>query len=115
MHSPLTEIGDLSNYDSASAVSADAGLSPSMYQSGTSIKRNPKLSKLGKASLRAAFYFPAITAMKFNPVIQSFAYRLKTKHKPSKVIIVAVMRKLLHIAYGVIKNNTPFDPFFAKT
>ncbi len=111
----LTEIGNLKNYDSASAVSADAGLSPSMYQSGTSIKRNPKLSKLGKASLRAALYFPAITAIKFNPVIQTFANRLKAKHKPSKVIIVAVMRKLLHLAYGVIHNNKPFDPDFAKT
>jgi len=111
----LTEIGDLRNYDSASAVSADAGLSPSMYQSGTSIKRNPKLSKLGKASLRASLYFPAITAMKFNPTIKAFAKRLKAKHKPSKVIIVAVMRKLLHIAYGVIKNNKLFDPDFAKT
>lgn len=111
----LTEIGDLKNYDSASAVSADAGLSPSMYQSGTSIKRNPKLSKLGKATLRAALYFPAITAMKFNPLIKAFANRLKAKHKPSKVIIVAVMRKLLHIAYGVIKNNKPFDPAFSNT
>lgn len=111
----ITEIGNLRNYDSASAVSADAGLSPSLYQSGTSIKRNPKLSKLGKAALRASLYFPAITAIKFNPVIKAFANRLKAKHKPSKVIIVAVMRKLLHIAYGVIKNNKPFDPDFATT
>ncbi len=52
---------------------------------------------------------PAITAMKYNPVLQAFAQRLKQAGKKGKVIVCAVMRKLVHIIYGVLKSKQPFD------
>lgn len=52
---------------------------------------------------------PAITAMKHNPVLQAFTLRLKQAGKKGKVIVCAVMRKLIHIIYGVLKSNQPFD------
>ncbi len=74
---------------------------------------SPQLSKVGKASVRTALYFPALTAMRHNPVIIKFVERLKARGKQSMVIVAAVMRKLLHIAYGVLKNKTAFDPEYA--
>ena len=53
---------------------------------------------------------PAIVARRYNPVIKAFADRLKKAGKPNMVIIAAVMRKLLHIIYGVLKSGMPFDP-----
>ena len=106
----MAEMSDLANYESASAAAADAGLNPAHYESGSSVKGKPRLSKVGKASIRTALYFPALTAIRHNPVIMEFVERLKARGKHNMVIIAAVMRKLLHIAYGVLKNKTAFDP-----
>lgn len=106
----LSEFGELGQYKSAKAAAADAGLTPSHYESGTSVRRRPKMSKIGKAGVRAALYWPAITAMRCCPAIKAFALRLAAKGKPKKVIIGAVMRKLVHICYGVLKHQTPYDP-----
>jgi hypothetical protein len=43
-----------------------------------------------------------------------FAERLKEKGKPSIVIIGAVMTKLLHLIYGVLKSEKPFNPDILK-
>jgi transposase len=47
---------------------------------------------------------PAIVAMRYNPTLSAFAARLKERGKPSKVIIVAVMRKLVVLAYQLLKD-----------
>ena len=106
----LSEFGELEQYRSAKAAGADAGLTPSHYESGSSVRRRPKLSKVGKAGVRAALYWPAITAMTHCPAVKAFAARLAARGKAKKVIIGAVMRKLVHICYGVLKHQTPYDP-----
>lgn len=110
----LAEMYDLAAYDNAQAAAADAGLTPSQHTSGSSVRRKPKLSKMGKASVRGMLYFPAITALQHNPIIRALKERLEARGKQWKVIVVAAMRKLLHIAYGVLKNETPFDPNYVN-
>jgi transposase len=106
----LAEMYDLAAYESARAAAADAGVTPAHYSSGSSVRRKPKLSKIGKTAVRGALYFPAITAMQHNPIIRALKERLEAKGKEPKVIIGAAMRKLLHLAYGVLKHRKPFDP-----
>jgi transposase len=106
----LAEFADLEQYESAKAAAADAGLTPSHFESGTSVRKRARLSKIGKAGIRAALYWPAITAMRRCEAFKAFAARLAARGKPKKVIIVAVMRKLVHIIYGVLKHRTPYDP-----
>ena len=79
-------------------------LNPHLSFSKTSI------SKIGSSSLRKALYFPAIVAKTHNPLFKKFTQKLSSKGKPAKVIIVAIMSKLLHIVFGIIKNNTQFNP-----
>jgi transposase len=110
----LAEMYDLDEYLHARAAAADVGVTPAQYESGTSVRRRARLCKIGKASLRGALYWPAITAMQHNPIIRDLKERLAHKGKSTGVIIGAAMRKLLHLAYGVLKNNTPFDPEYAK-
>ena len=62
------------------------------------------------ASVRAALYWPAIVAMRRCEGFKAFAERLAARGKAKGVIIGAVMRKLLHVVYGVLKHKTPFDP-----
>jgi transposase len=100
------------HYTSSRAVAAEAGLSPRKDKSGTSIDRT-RLSKVGNSRIRKALYMPAIVATKHNPVVREFAKRLARNGKAPMQIICAAMRKLLLIAFGVIKNNRPFDPNLA--
>jgi transposase len=58
----LAEFADLEQYETAKAAAADAGLTPAHFESGTSVRRRSRLSKVGKAGIRAALYWPAITA-----------------------------------------------------
>jgi len=106
----LAEMYDIESYNSARSAAADAGVTPARHESGTSVKRKPRISRVGKAAVRTTLFFPAMTAMKHNPIIRSFAQRLEQRGKTGKVVVVAAMRKLLHIVYGVIKNRTPFNP-----
>ena len=106
----LAEFVAMGQYESAKAAAADAGVTPSHFESGTSVHRRPRMSKIGNANLRAALYWPAITAMRCCPAFKAFAARLAAKGKPKKVIIGAVMRKMVHIVYGVLKHKTPYDP-----
>jgi len=95
-------------YDSARQVAAQAGLTPKKSQSGTSLN-STNLSKLGNRRIRKGLYFPAIVAAQYNEIVKEFARRLAENGKTSMQIICASMRKLLHIAFGVLKNKCPFD------
>ena len=105
----LAELGDLRKYKDARALAADAGVTPKHYESGETVKKRPKMSKVGKGVIRGAMYLPAITAIRCNPIVQALVQRLEAKNKHSLTIIGAAMRKLLHLAYGVIKNGKPFQ------
>ena len=56
---------------------------------------------------------PAVAAKQHNPTLKAFYDRLIARGKPPMAAIVAVMRKLVHMAYGVLKSRTPFDPTIA--
>ena len=105
-------LGELSGRDfqKARQVAAHAGLVPQHRQSGSSVRGRAHLSKKGNARLRRALYWPAIVALRYNPVLAAFASRLLAAGKPKMVVIAAVMRKLLHLAFGVLKHQQPFDP-----
>jgi transposase len=109
----LSEIPHLDRFDSAKAVAAYAGLSPRQRSSGTSIHGRPRLCKTGNARLRKALYMPAIVALRFNPILRAFADRLSTVGKHKRLIIGAVMRKLLVLAYGILRSGRRFDVNYA--
>lgn len=108
----LTEVGNIARFESVRKLDAFAGLSPSQHTSGTSVRKQTRLSKLGNSRLRKALYLPAVSAKQHNPIIKAFCLRLQEKGKVPMSIIGAAMRKLLHLAYGVLKNQLPFDPNF---
>ena len=108
----LGELPDISRFKNADEAVAYAGLSVTHFQSGSSVRRKPKLSKVGNARLRTALYFPAISAIRYNPIIIALAQRLLVKGKTPMEIIGAAMRKLLRLVYGVLKTRKAFDPYF---
>jgi transposase len=85
------------------------GLSPRHRESGESLRGRARLSKLGHGRLRKMLYLPAMSAIRSNPAAQALSQRLKAGGKRGKLIIVAVMRKLVHWMMGVLKAGAPFD------
>ena len=106
----LVSIPDVSAFPQARQLAAYAGLCPRQHLSGTSVRKKSRLAKTGNAYLRTAFYMPALAAMRCNPLIRPLVQRLREQGKSSMTIVGAVMRKLLHIAHGVLKTGKPFDP-----
>jgi transposase len=96
-------------YTSARQAAAFAGLVPRLVESGT-LRGRARLSKIGPGRLRKALYFPAVTALRCNPTIRAVRQRLQAAGKPPMVIIGAAMRKLIHLAYGVLRSARAYDP-----
>lgn len=106
---------NLTRFDSARQAAAFVGLTPRKDTSGTSVRGKPRLCKQGNSLLRKLLYFPAVVAMTHNPLVRALYLRLKAKGKHNMAIISAAMRKLIHIAFGVLKSGKPFDPTLADT
>lgn len=104
----LAEIGDLAQFSSAKQLAAYAGVCPSERSSGE-LRGKTLMSKVGNSHLRKAVYMPAIVAKRCNPAVKDHSERLAKNNKHKMVIIGAAMRRLLHIAYGVLKSGRPFD------
>lgn len=92
-------------------VVALAGLDPSEHQSGTSVHKKPRISKKGNALLRRSLYWAALVGIQHNPILMSFYEKLLNRGKIKKVALIACVRKILHIIFGVLKNRQPFNPF----
>ena len=87
---------------------AHAGLDPRPHQSGTSVDKPARLSKVGNAHLRRALYMPALVAVRFNAHVRAFFDKLIARGKRPLQAYVAVMRKLLHAIYGMLATDTDF-------
>jgi transposase len=109
----LGELPEVDHFDHSGQAVAYAGLSPQQHHSGSSVHKPTKLTRTGNQRLKTAMYFPAITAIRHNPIVKALATRLESQGKEKMVIVGAAMRKLLQLAYGVLKSGRPFDPDYA--
>lgn len=109
----LAVIADGSQFATAKHLVSYVGLAPRLHESGTSIHKQSAIGHSGKPELRAALFMPAVV-VSFGryPAFTPFVNRLLARGKCKKQIIIAVMRKLLTIAYAVICHNTPYNPTY---
>jgi len=87
---------------------AHAGLDPKRHVSGTSVEQRERISKVGNARIRRALYMPALVAVRNDRYIGAFYEKLIARGKRPIVATVAVMRKLLHSIYGMLKHGQDF-------
>ncbi|WP_445372658.1 IS110 family transposase [Methylomonas sp. HW2-6] len=99
-------------YVNAKQIVAQAGLAPAIRQSGQ-WQGKTCIAKTGDARLRKALYLPALVAWQHNPAIRVPCERLKANGKNGKLIVCAAMRKLIHLAFAILKSGKPFDPNFS--
>lgn len=108
----LTLLANPDKFKSRSQITAFVGLSPAERQSGKSVRGRTSISKIGRSEIRKALYMPALVAYSRIKIYRPYVERLKAAGKHPKVIIVALMRKLLLIAYSCVKNRCKFDKNF---
>jgi transposase len=106
----LSYYGGPPRFDKARQAAAFAGLDPRQHESGSSVRGKPRLSKVGHAPLRKALYMPAMVTITKTAWGRAFRDRLSAAGKPPMVILGAMMRKLVHVAFGVLKSGKPFNP-----
>jgi transposase len=109
----LAEMAGPDQVQRARQAAAHAGLSPRREESGRTVRRKRGIGKEGSRYLRKALYMPALVAIKHNAPLRHFAARLHAAGKCKMAIVCAVMRKLVHISFGVLKHQQPFNPSLA--
>lgn len=110
----LAETPHIDKFESAKALTAYAGVCPQLKQSGKSVSSS-RTTKIGNREIRKVLYMAALAALRSNAVIKAFADRLRERGKRKMEIVVATMRKLLVLVFGVLKTRRPFDPAWGLT
>jgi transposase len=98
-----------SNFSNAKQLSSYFGCCPRIRQSGSSVKGRGAISKIGLSEVRSKLYMCALSAIKYNQSCKDLFERLRTKGKPYKLAMLAVVNKLIRQIYAVISKNVIFD------
>ncbi len=105
----IAYLGDGERFVGSKRAVAFFGLCPKPRQSGSSVRGKAHIAKTGHADMRHVLFMPAMVAYSRCKAFAPFVQRLKAAGKPPKVIIVALMRKLVAIAQAILKSGKPFD------
>lgn len=100
----LVEMGTLNAKQAAMLT----GLAPVAHDSGPHVGR--RAIKGGRKGVRNALYMAALSASRYNKDLAVFASRLRNAGKPAKIVLVAVMRKLVVIANALITQDRTWSP-----
>lgn len=95
-------------FDHYKQLIAYVGLSPRVYQSGTSVKGKGHICKMGKSQIRKLLYMCSWTAKKYNHKCKEMYDRLNAKGKPERVIKVAIANKLLKQAFAIATSKQKY-------
>lgn len=110
----LAEVPFITSFGRAREVAAFVGMTPRLQESGSSVRRRGGLTKEGSAALRTQLYMATLNVIKRENPLRKGYQDLVQRGKPKMVAIGATMHRLIRIAYGVLKHETPFTESFAK-
>lgn len=97
-------------FNNARQAAALSGLVPVEYSSGSSVRGKPRMSKQGNAKLRQVLYMASISAIRHNAELRTIYDRLVANGKAKMAALGALMRHIVHIAFGVLKHQQPYNP-----
>lgn len=111
----IADTGGMKDFNDARQISSYFGMSPRIYESGSSVKGIAKICKIGKANIRKLLYMCALTASRHNKACHELYERLLLKGKHKKLALIAVANKLLKQAFSILKNKNQYDAnFYSK-
>jgi transposase len=111
----IAEIGDFSKFKSPKALTAFFGIDPTVKESGKFKGNRIQMSKRGTKLGRRVLYTIAMASVRktkkgdpINPVLKAY-YEVKTISKKKKVALGAVMHKLTHYIFAVLRDQKPYE------
>jgi len=106
--------GGFARFDNHRQLLAKAGLCPHEYTSGTSVRGQTRISKLGGGLMRSKLYLCSWSACRANHACKALYERLVAKGKHKKVALIAVCNKLLKQAFAIVKSGVAYQANFAQ-
>lgn len=101
-------------FGSASELCSYAGITPTVKESGSSVKGRSKISKMGNPKLRNLLFMCSFNACKYNRACKALYDRIVSKGKSKKLALIAVCNKLLKQAFAIVKKGLPYDENFVS-
>lgn len=105
----MLEIQTVERFATAKKLSSFFGVHPVFKTSGDGAA-GFRMSKKGRKEPRVILFMVAISAINGNPLIRDIYQDHVEKGMKKMVAIGLCMHKILRIIYGMLKNNTPFNP-----
>tara|TARA_B100001778_G_scaffold66214_1_gene52001 strand:+ start:317 stop:1285 length:969 start_codon:yes stop_codon:yes gene_type:complete len=96
-------------FDNAKQLCCYSGLTPTIRQSGSSVRGKSRISKVGNRKLRNLLFMCSFTACKHNKSCKQMYDRIVAKGKSKKLALIAICNKLLKQAFAIAKSGLPFD------
>jgi transposase len=98
-----------SKFDKASQLCSYVGITPTIRESGSSVRGKSRISKVGNKKLRNLLFLCAFNACKHNKGCREIYERIAAKGKSKKLALIAVANKLLKQAFAIAKSGLPYD------
>lgn len=96
-------------FDNVKQLVAYTGIAPRIFQSGKTINKKSRISKLGMTELRRSLFMCSLRAITSNSGCKTLYDRLRQNGKAAKVALMAVCHKLLRQAFAIVKSKQVFD------
>lgn len=103
-----------SKFETASQLCSYVGITPTIRESGSSVRGRSRISKVGNKKLRNLLFLCAFSACKYNKACMEIYERIVAKGKSKKVALIAVANKLLKQAFAIAKSGLPYDENFVS-
>lgn len=101
-------------FETASQLCSYVGITPTIRESGSSVKGRSRISKVGNKKLRNLLFLAAFSACKYNKGCKALFDRIVAKGKSKKLALIAVANKLLKQAFAIAKSGLPYDENFVS-
>ena len=103
-----------SKFETASQLCSYVGITPTIRESGSSVRGRSRISKIGNKKLRNLLFLCAFSACKYNKSCREVYQRIVNKGKSKKLALIAVANKLLKQAFAIAKSGRPYDEAFVS-
>ena len=101
-------------FENASQLCSYVGITPTIRESGSSVRGRSRISKVGNKKLRNLLFLCAFSACKHNKACRELYERIVNKGKSKKLALIAVSNKLLKQAFAIAKSGLPYDENFVS-
>jgi len=101
-------------FETASQLCSYVGITPTIRESGSSVRGRARISKVGNRKLRNLLFLCSFTACKHNKGCRDLYERIANKGKSKKLALIAVSNKLLKQAFAIAKSGHTYDPTFVS-